>query len=206
MPVNTEQDTCTQGNINVAKAMAEKFIGKVSWKIMLFRSIASIAAGIMVFSWPAASLVAIAIIIGIYFIFNGIMAFSAAFSLSKGKFFMFFYGLLCIFAGSIAFNNPLFTDYIIMLFIAAWAIINGISELGLCFKIHGGSPAKLALGFAGVISVLFGVIVLLNPQSSLGIFVWIAGFYFLMTCLSMLFLTLSLKGVQNRINDKAPDA
>lgn len=200
MSINKEMNGSMEEELNVGEAMAEKFIGRVSWKIMLMRSLASIIAGIMVFSWPVASLVAIAMIIGVYFILNGIMAFSAAFSLSRGKIFMFLYGLLCIFAGSIAFRNPLFTDFMIMVFIAAWAIFNGVSEIGLCAKMHGNGPTRLALGFAGIISIVFGAIVLFNLESSLGILVWVTGFYLLITGFSMLFLTLSLRRIQNSKN------
>ncbi|MBN2641905.1 MAG: HdeD family acid-resistance protein [Victivallales bacterium] len=197
MSTSKEMNDRMEEELNVAETMAEKFIGKVPWKIMLLRSLASIIAGIMVFSWPVASLVAIAMIIGVYFIFNGIMAFSAAFSLNRGKIFMFLYGLLCIFAGSIAFKNPLLTDFIIMIFIATWAIFNGVSEIGLCAKMHGNGPARFAFGFTGIISIVFGAIVLFNLKSSLGIFIWITGFYLLMTGFSMLFITLSLRRIQN---------
>jgi uncharacterized membrane protein HdeD (DUF308 family) len=197
MSINKEMNGSMEEELNVTEAMAKKFIGGISWKIMLVRSLASIIAGIMVFSWPVASLVAIAMIAGIYFIFNGIMAFSAAFSLNRGKIFMFLYGLLCVFAGSIAFKNPLLTDLIIMIFIATWAIFNGVSEIGLCTKMHGSGPAGFALGFTGIISIVFGAIVLFNLKSSLDMLVWITGFYFLMTGFSMLFLTLSLKRIQS---------
>lgn len=206
MAENEERDAQMGEDLNAMEAMAGKFIGKISWKIMLLRSIASIAAGTMVFAWPMASLVAIAMIIGIYFIFNGVMAVSAAFALNKGKLFMFFYGLLCIFAGSIAFKNPLFTDMVIMLFVGVWAIFSGFSELGVCLKMHGNAPVKFFLGFTGIISLIFGMLVLFNLKTSLGMFVWIAGFYFLMTGFSMLFLAFSLKGIQNRLKSQANPA
>ena len=206
MADNGERDAQMQEDLNAAEVMAGKFIGKISWKIMLLRSIASIAAGTMVFAWPLASLVAIAMVIGVYFIFNGVMAVSAAFALNKGKLFMFFYGLLCIFAGSIAFKNPLFTDMVIMLFVGVWAIFSGFSELGVCLKMHGGAPVKFLMGFTGIVSLIFGVLVLFNLKTSLGMFVWIAGFYFLMTGFSMLFLAFSLKGIQDRIKNKANPA
>ena len=71
---------------------------------------------------------------------------------------------------------------------------------------HGSSPAKLALGFAGIISIIFGTIVLFNLKSSLELFVWIAGFYFLMTGFSMLLLAFALKNIQAQLNVNADTA
>jgi uncharacterized membrane protein HdeD (DUF308 family) len=157
----------------------EKTVGRYWW-ILALRGLVAIIFGILAFVLPKITLLTLVYLFGIYALMNGILALVHAFSAPKGypRFgAMIFSGIISIAAGVIAFMWPGITALSLVLLIAAWAIVSGISEIAMAIRLRHFIRHEWLMALAGVVSVLLGVAILLQPAAgALALLWWIGGF------------------------------
>jgi uncharacterized membrane protein HdeD (DUF308 family) len=147
--------------------------------MFLFRGIAAILFGILTLVWPKLSLAVLVLLFGLFAVISGITAVVAALRNTgeKGWGLLLFEGILGILAGVVALVWPGITALAFLYLLAAWAILTGILELTapLAFPMGGGRAALTAL--AGLVSVIFGILIAAQPSSGLLAVVWLIGVY-----------------------------
>jgi uncharacterized membrane protein HdeD (DUF308 family) len=147
--------------------------------MFLFRGIAAILFGILTLVWPKLSLAVLVLLFGLFAVISGITAVVAALRNTgeKGWGLLLFEGILGILAGVVALVWPGITALAFLYLLAAWAILIGIMELTapLAFPMGGGRAALTAL--AGLVSVIFGILIAAQPSSGLLAVVWLIGVY-----------------------------
>jgi len=157
----------------------EKTVGRYWW-ILALRGLVAIIFGILAFVLPKITLLTLVYLFGIYALMNGILALVHAFSAPKGypRFgAMIFSGIISIAAGVIAFMWPGITALSLVLLIAAWAIVGGISEIAMAIRLRHFIRHEWLMALAGVVSLLLGVAILLRPAAgALALLWWIGGF------------------------------
>ena len=147
--------------------------------MFLFRGLAAILFGVVALVWPKITLAALVLVFGIFAIINGITAVAAAI---RGRHeahwgTLLFEGLLSIAVGVVALIWPGITALAFLFLIAAWAILTGILELvaPLSFPMSVGRGLLSAL--AGIVSIVFGVLIAAQPAAGLLAVVWMIGIY-----------------------------
>jgi uncharacterized membrane protein HdeD (DUF308 family) len=147
--------------------------------MFLFRGIAAILFGIIALVWPNLTLTVLVLLFGIFAVISGITAVAAALRGRglPGWGLLLFEGILGILAGVVALVWPGITALAFLYLLAAWAIITGIMEFlaPLAFPMSVGRSALMVL--AGVLSVVFGVLIAAQPSSGLLAVVWLIGVY-----------------------------
>ena len=147
--------------------------------MFLFRGLAAILFGVVTLVWPGLSLSVLVLLFGIFAVISGITAVAAALRNARepGWGLLLFEGILGILAGVVALIWPGITALAFLFLIAAWAIITGILELvaPLSFPMSGGRAVLSVL--AGLVSVVFGVLIAAQPASGLLAVVWLIGVY-----------------------------
>jgi uncharacterized membrane protein HdeD (DUF308 family) len=104
--------------------------GERGW--LIFSSLLGIAVGIMVLVWPSISALALLYVIGAYAVALGILAIGGAFYLPIGggdTALMILSGLVSILFGIVIFAKPGDGALVTLALIAAFALVNGITEL-----------------------------------------------------------------------------
>ena len=61
--------------------------------------------------------------------------------------------------------------------VAAWAIITGVMEISAAFMRRLPVTQEWALGLAGVLSIIFGIILFVRPGAGLLTILWLVGIY-----------------------------
>ena len=147
--------------------------------MFLFRGIAAILFGILTLVWPKLSLAVLVLLFGLFAVISGITAVVAALRNTgeKGWGLLLFEGILGILAGVVALVWPGITALAFLYLLAAWAILTGIMELTapLAFPMGGGRAALTVL--AGLVSVIFGILIATQPSSGLLAVVWLIAVY-----------------------------
>lgn len=147
---------------------------------LILRSILNIIFGILVLSFPAISLLILAIAFSINILIIGLfMIFEPAFDESnKHAFLTVLIGLFSVGAGIFLLSRPLISVAVLSLLIAAWAIFYGILDLFIGFKM---TEAKNKMSWTflalGVLSVIFGIYIAFNPLEGSLALVWVLGVY-----------------------------
>ena len=125
---------------------------------------------------------------GFFVIITGILNAGVGISSEKSelpKWLLITTGVLGILIGIIALVAPLIIAMTITIFIAAWALITGVSELGLAFS-NKTAPHRALLALSGIIGILFAIILVLTPLLGAYALVMVLGIYVLVFgCISM---------------------
>ena len=87
-------------------------------------------------------------------------------------------GVVSVLAGIIAFAWPGVTVLAILFVIAFWSIVGGIAEIveSLTMRKRGGEGWGWMLA-AGIVSVLFGIVLFVSPGAALITLLWLVGIY-----------------------------
>lgn len=151
-----------------------------NWWLLLLRGIAAIIFGILAFIWPHITLLGLVFLFGAYTIVSGILSLVAAGNAPKGypRFgSLLFSGILSIIAGIIAFVMPGLTALALLVLIAVWAIIDGITEISAAIRLRKEITNEGWWIVAGAASVIFGIVLLLWPRAGILALVWWIGIW-----------------------------
>ena len=104
-----------------------------NWWLLLLRGLAAVAFGILAFFWPGLTLITLTWLWGAYALSDGVIAIWAAFNASGGdagpRWWLGLSGVVSILAGLVAFWYTGMTTLVLVMFIAAWAVIIGATQI-----------------------------------------------------------------------------
>ena len=136
-----------------------------NWWLVLLRGIAAILFGLLTIMWPGLSLLTFVLLFGVFALFDGGLALGAAImgGSAEPRWWLALVGLLGIAAGALALLWPGITGLVLLIFIAAWAITAGVFEVMGAIKLRKEIEGEWWLIATGILSVLFGFLILLFP-------------------------------------------
>lgn len=173
------------------------------WLIGL-RGVLAIVFGILAFIWPGLTAVALVFLFAAYAILDGVLTIAAAIRSRETNdrwWLGLLEGLVSIAAGVIAALFPTLAAVTLLFVIAIWAIITGLLELAAAIRLRREIENEWALGLTGVVSIILGVIMILNPGAGLIGFVWAIAGYAILFGILMIILAFRL-GRMERRNDR----
>ena len=151
-----------------------------NWWMVLLRGIAAIVFGVLAFAWPGLTLLTLVIIYGAYALVDGVIALIAAFSggaKPAPTWWLIVAGIAGIVVGIATFVWPGITALVLIVFIGVWSIVHGIFEIVGAIKLRKEIDNEWWLILAGVLSVIFGVLVLAMPGAGALALIWVIGAY-----------------------------
>jgi hypothetical protein len=90
-------------------------------------------------------------------------------------------------AGVICFVNPNITALAFVYLIAAWAILSGVAEITFAMALPQTMAHPWLTALSGALSVVFGVLVAVWPQSGAVALTWVIGIYAILNGVSLLY-------------------
>jgi uncharacterized membrane protein HdeD (DUF308 family) len=155
------------------------------WWLMLLRGIAGILFGIAAFVWPGLTILALTLLYGVFALSDGILSLGAAFTgggdRSIPTWWLALIGLLGVAAGVVAFLWPGLTAFALIVIIGVWAVAIGVLEIIGAIWLREEIEDEWLLIVAGILSVLFGLAVLLRPGAGALALAWAVGAYALLS-------------------------
>jgi uncharacterized membrane protein HdeD (DUF308 family) len=88
---------------------------------------------------------------------------------------------------------PGITAVVLLFLVAAWAIVTGIAELVAAIRLRGVIRNEWFLVLTAVASLIFGILLVINPGAGLLALVWLVGAYALVFGVLMLLLAYRLR-------------
>jgi len=147
--------------------------------MFLFRGIVSVLFGVIALVWPKMTLSALVFVFGLFAVISGITAVVAALRHTEfpGWGWLLAEGILGFLVGAVALIWPGITALAFIYLLAAWAILTGVFEVitPLAYPMGGGRALLTVL--AGVLSIIFGILIAAQPSSGLLAVVWLIGVY-----------------------------
>jgi len=153
--------------------------------------------GILSFIWPALSLATLVLIWGVYALIDGGVALVAGFRAKIWS--LAIIGLVGVLAGVYAFVNPAMTALALLYFIAAWAIVTGVLAIYIAIHLRKELTGEWVLALAGVLSAIFGVMLIARPGAGALAVVFLIAGYAIAFGILMLMLAFKLKSLPARV-------
>ena len=171
-----------------------------NWWAWLIRGILAIIFGVIAFTQPTTTALALVYVFGIYAIAEGILNIWAALSgKADSRFWYIIWGLISIIAGIIAFANPILTGLTLVIVIGAWAIVTGIFEIIAGIKLRDEIEGEFWLILGGILSVIFGILIWRNVAVGALTIVWLIGIYAILLGITLVALSFKVKGIQDNV-------
>jgi len=173
----------------------------LSWSALALRGVLAIIFGVLLFIWPGISLFVLVLFFGAHALIDGVLALVAAFrgSRSGGRWWaMLIEGILGVATGIIAFTWPGLTTLVLLYVIAFWAIVIGIFEIAAAIRLRKEIEGEWLLALRGVLAVLFGVVLIINPGAGALAVVWTIGVFSIALGVLELVLAMRLRGHHQR--------
>jgi uncharacterized membrane protein HdeD (DUF308 family) len=168
-----------------------------NWWVLALRGVAGILLGIAAFALTGITLVVLIALFAAYLLVDGVLAIVAG---TRGRSWLIVAeGALGVVAGLVAVLIPALTALALALLIAAWAILTGIAELAAAIRLRRLISNEWLLAGAGILSIVFGLLIALFPGAGLVAIVWIIGAYALVWGVMLLALAFRLRGHQGRL-------
>ena len=172
-----------------------------NWWALITRGLAALLFGLVMIIFPGITLVLLVLLFGVYALVDGIFATVMAVK-TKDRYTnwwsLLLEGLFGIAIGILTFLWPGITALSLLYLIAAWAIITGVFEAITAIRLREEIEHEWLLIMGGILSVIFGVLLLEFPSLGALSVITLIGFYALIFGFMYLILGLRLRAAMLR--------
>lgn len=165
-----------------------------NWWTVFLRGVFSIIFGLLALFAPGLTLVALVLFFGVYALVDGITAVFTSFRTQEHNRHWWLHlieGAVGILAGILVLIWPGIATLTLLMVIAAWAFLTGITQIVAAFRLRHEIKNEWFLGLSGVLSVVFGAYIFLFPSGGALAIAWLIGLYALV--FGGFFIALSLR-------------
>ena len=175
-----------------------------TWWVFLVGGLASVVFGIFAFMSPGIALLVLSMFFAAAILVDGASNIVGAVQHREkdGWWIMLLIGILGVVAGGYALLNPPLSMMAFIFLVAFEAILLGVFLLMLGYKVRKATSREWILYVTGALSLLFGILVIMNPAAgSVSIVYLIAGWALVIGALKVLF-AFKVKNLPERAGEK----
>ena len=165
--------------MNIAERQLAKVISH-TWWMLLLRGLAAVLFGVLTWLQPAISLAALVLLFGAYALADGVLGVWTAVVKHREYddwWVLLLWGLLGVGVGILTFLAPGITALVLLFYIASWAIASGVLQIVVAIRLRREVTGEWLLLLAGLASVVFGVLLMMQPAAGALTVVWMIGTY-----------------------------
>jgi uncharacterized membrane protein HdeD (DUF308 family) len=171
------------------------------WSSVALRGVAALAFGVLALTWSAITLHTLVIIFGIFALVDGMLEGYNAMTAKRQEqkwFLTALRSLIGIVIGIVSLAVPGVTGTVFLALIGIWAILSGVGEIVIAIKLPLSKAGQYLLEFGGLISLIFGIIMLSLVNSQALDQTWLIGIYALVFGVVMVCLAVQIRTIQKQ--------
>ncbi len=173
-----------------------------NWWLYAVRGVVAIIFGVVALIWPGQALQALVLVFGAYALVDGIFAIFAG--IASYRYFdrwwaVLLEGVAGVVIGLLTFLWPSITAFVLLYFIAGWALITGIFEIVAAIQLRSVIKDEWMLILGGLLSIVFGVLLFVFPGAGALSVVWLIGIYAVIFGISEIIFAFRLRGLRHEL-------
>lgn len=177
-----------------------------NWWLVGLRGVLAILFGVLALALPGVTIASLVLLFGVYMVVDGIFAIAAAVRSARrherwGA--LVFEGIVDLLAGAVALLLPAAAALAFVMLMGAWAVVSGAFLLAATFRLNV-THGRWLMGFGAVVSIIWGVLLMIWPVAGAIVLTWWMGAYALLFGAALLVLAVQLW--RRRRDDAARDA
>jgi uncharacterized membrane protein HdeD (DUF308 family) len=172
---------------------------KRHWWVPVIRGIAAIVFGIIAFVYPGLTIATLVLFFGAWVLIDGIFRIVGAIGHRASDpdwGWQLVIGILGIVVGLLTFHAPQITALALVIYIAAWALMIGASEIAIAVKMRREIKGEWFLILMGLASIVFAVLLLWNPIAGAAAVIWLIAWYAVVMAVLAIFFGFRLRSLR----------
>jgi uncharacterized membrane protein HdeD (DUF308 family) len=151
-----------------------------NWWSLAIRGAAAILVGVITFAWPGITLTGLVFLFGAYALLDGIFSIAGMVKAARsherwGA--LLLEGVAGLLAALVTIVWPAITAISLLYVIAAWALVTGALEIAAAMRLRKHVSGEWMLALSGVLSLGFGVLIVIFPiAGALAITFWVGAY------------------------------
>jgi uncharacterized membrane protein HdeD (DUF308 family) len=165
----------------------------------VIRGIAAIVFGVIAFVYPGLTIATLVLFFGAWVLIDGIFRIVGAIGHRASDpdwGWQLVIGILGIVVGLLTFHAPQITALALVIYIAAWALMIGASEIALAVKMRREIKGEWFLILMGLASIAFAVLLLWNPIAGAAAVIWLIAWYAVVIGILAIFFGFRLRSLR----------
>ncbi|PYI71436.1 MAG: hypothetical protein DMF08_08540 [Verrucomicrobia bacterium] len=157
---------------------------KRHWWVPVLRGVAAIIFGVIAFTHPLMAAATLVLFFGAWVLIDGIFRIVGAIGHRDSDpdwGFNLIIGILGVIVGLLTFHAPAITALALVIYIAAWALMVGATEIALAIKMRREIKGEWFLILMGLASIIFAGLLFWNPLAGAAALIWIIAWYAVIT-------------------------
>ena len=170
------------------------------WWLLALRGLLGVIFGIIALLMPVTTILALVLLFSAYMLVDGCFSLYAAFRAMRRRdswSMPLLQGLASIAAGVVAFLWPGITVLVFVLLLAAWSIVSGCLMLAAARNVEGGSGRGWLI-FGGIVSLIYGFLMILAPFIGAVVLAWWIGAFSLVFGVVMIVMAFRMRLKRDR--------
>jgi uncharacterized membrane protein HdeD (DUF308 family) len=171
---------------------------KRHWWVPVIRGIAAIVFGILAFVYPGITVATLVLFFGAWVLIDGIFRVVGAIGHRASDpdwGWHIVIGIVGIIVGLLTFHAPQVTALALVIYIAAWALMIGATEIAFAIKLRREIKGEWFLILMGLASVVFAILLLWNPIAGAAAVIWLIAWYAVVLGILAIFFGLRLRSL-----------
>ena len=172
-------------------------LARAAWPAFLAAGIGSLVVGILLLAWPKATLVIVAVLIGVALVVAGLLRLVDGFTEREAsggrRVANVVIGLLAIIVGLFLVRHYHVTIAALAILVGLFWVVHGIADLAIGM-FAGPFPGRGLTVFSGLLSLVAGLIVLFWPTISLTVLIAVIGIWLVIYGVLLGFMAFRLRG------------
>jgi uncharacterized membrane protein HdeD (DUF308 family) len=176
-----------------------------NWWAVALRGVFAIVFALIALLSPGATILSLVLFFSAYMLVDGVFGIVSGIRAASNRQrwgLLILEGVLNILVGIIAFIMPGLTVLFFVTLVAVWSLITGVLMIVAAFKLNP-EYGRGWLIFSGIVSVLFGIALLIAPLVGAVVLTWWLGAYALVFGIGLLVLAFKLKGRRDNTSGSA---
>ena len=161
--------------------MAAAFLNALlrNWWTLVLRGVFAVTFGFIAWFWPGLTLLALILTWAVVACVSGIVTLASAFARDgdEPRWILLLEGGVSLLAGAAALAYPRQTAILFLYLLAAWALLAGVVQIIAAWRLRAEIRGEFWLGIAGVLSVLFGILLIFRPGAGALTMLWLIAGY-----------------------------
>jgi uncharacterized membrane protein HdeD (DUF308 family) len=168
---------------------------------LILRGLLALGLGVVAVVWPGVTVLALVVMFAVYAFLSAGLHAALAFGSRTAKpvFAHLLLGLVDLAAGVMALAWPGATALVLVLLVASWAILTGVIEIVTGFRSGEAAGTRAMFTLSGLLSVVFGVVLYINPGMGAISLALLFGLFNLVSGTSMLINGIELRSANAKL-------
>jgi uncharacterized membrane protein HdeD (DUF308 family) len=164
----------------------------------VIRGIAAIVFGIIAFVYPGITIATLVLFFGAWVLIDGIFRVVGAIGHRASDpdwGWHIVIGIVGIIVGLLTFHAPQITALALIIYVAAWALMIGATEIAFAIKLRREIKGEWFLILMGLASIVFAILLLWNPIAGAAAVIWLIAWYAIVLGILAIFFGFRLRSL-----------